>query len=189
MLRKFMISVFFICLFCPFSEAATITLTTGQTFKAKIIRRDENAVTVQHGSGQYRYFLDQISNLIEEDGDVPLNPLNGSEAQSNFKNKEDMILKLAELNGTVKNMEDSMQNIINQAPWDQQARLRELFDAKELMRVIIPIYDKYYTEAEVLELIRFYEDSLGQKVVEVTPKILKETVEETIRYFAEKMKK
>lgn len=39
---------------------------------------------------------------------------------------------------------------------------------------IIPIYHKYFTAAEVKEMIRFYSSDLGQKTVKVMPSLMRE---------------
>ena len=39
---------------------------------------------------------------------------------------------------------------------------------------LIPVYDKYWTHEEIKSLIAFYQTYLGQKLVEVTPKISNE---------------
>jgi len=70
-------------------------------------------------------------------------------------------------------------------PGDYRDRLIDLFFAKfrakrninELVSLIIPIYDKYYSREEIQQLIAIYQTPLGQKMVDATPKILQESQE------------
>ena len=69
-------------------------------------------------------------------------------------------------------------------------------DADELIDLVIPIYEKYYTEEDVDGLIEFYKSSLGRKMVRMNPKISSDSMEagrawgEKIgRRVAEKMRK
>ncbi len=45
----------------------------------------------------------------------------------------------------------------------------------ELVDALIPIYEKYYTEAEVKLLIEFYSTDLGKKINDVSPRTMKES--------------
>ncbi len=47
----------------------------------------------------------------------------------------------------------------------------------ELMRVILPIYDKHFTHQEIRQLIAFYESPLGRKISTTLPEIQRESVE------------
>lgn len=44
-----------------------------------------------------------------------------------------------------------------------------------LDELFIPIYDKYYTHEDILDLISFYESPAGRKSIEVQPDIIAET--------------
>jgi hypothetical protein len=64
-------------------------------------------------------------------------------------------------------------------------RARELFDQrvdffKMVEDVSVELYDKYFTEAELRDLVAFYGTSTGKKMVAVTPKLLAESVSLTI---------
>ena len=43
--------------------------------------------------------------------------------------------------------------------------------------MVIPIYDKYYTETEIKELTDFYATPIGRKVITVTPLISQESMQ------------
>jgi len=68
-------------------------------------------------------------------------------------------------------------------PGEYREKLVELFfekfkskiDSNQLIALIIPIYDKYYTHAEIKSLIEFYESPVGKKVATSMPKVLAES--------------
>jgi uncharacterized protein len=47
----------------------------------------------------------------------------------------------------------------------------------ELMKAILPIYDKHFTHQEIRQLIAFYESPLGRKISTTLPGIQRESVE------------
>lgn len=54
-------------------------------------------------------------------------------------------------------------------------KFRAKRDPEQLIAIIVPIYDKYYTADEIKGLIRFYESPLGKKMASVLPNIMKES--------------
>jgi hypothetical protein len=53
--------------------------------------------------------------------------------------------------------------------------LQSDFDADEMIGLVIPIYEKYYTHQEILEMIRYHESPLGKKTAAMAPLIQQET--------------
>jgi uncharacterized protein len=45
------------------------------------------------------------------------------------------------------------------------------FTPDELIELLVPIYSKYYSDEEIVALIKFYQTPLGQKVIEKMPLI------------------
>lgn len=54
--------------------------------------------------------------------------------------------------------------------------LKEL-NSDVLIKMIIPIYDKYYTESEIKQLTEFYQSSLGKKVIATMPVVVQESMQ------------
>lgn len=46
----------------------------------------------------------------------------------------------------------------------------------ELVNLIVPIYDKYLTDAEIRGLIQFYQSPLGTKLINVMPQITRDSM-------------
>jgi uncharacterized protein len=49
-------------------------------------------------------------------------------------------------------------------------------DYTDLLSLYIPIYKKHFNEADLQELIQFYESPIGKKLVEKTPQITAESM-------------
>lgn len=45
-----------------------------------------------------------------------------------------------------------------------------------LVDQVIPVYDKYFTHAEILELIAFYQTPVGQKAIQVLPRVVSDSI-------------
>jgi hypothetical protein len=48
------------------------------------------------------------------------------------------------------------------------------FDQQAILDLAVPVYDKYYSDDEVKELIHLYETPLGQKMLATMPKLMAE---------------
>lgn len=104
-------------------------------------------------------------------------------SNSQSLSKKEKIQKMLELSGSGKtgiqvmnNMIASFQNSysnVNQQFWDDFA---QQVTAEDIVNLIIPIYDKYYTEKDVDQLILFYGSPIGKKTIEMMPVITKESM-------------
>jgi hypothetical protein len=54
-------------------------------------------------------------------------------------------------------------------------KFRSKRDINQLIDLILPIYDKYYTHDDIKALIAFYETPVAQKMVAVLPKVMQES--------------
>jgi uncharacterized protein len=75
-----------------------------------------------------------------------------------------------------KSLKISMPELSNQALSKMKADLASFFKEKleapgGMVDQLIPVYDKYWTHEEIKSLIAFYQTYLGQKSVEIAPKI------------------
>jgi uncharacterized protein len=58
-----------------------------------------------------------------------------------------------------------------------QERLRQRINYKEFIeQTIYPLYDKFFTESELKDLLSFYKTSTGQKLNEIMPQMVGESV-------------
>jgi len=63
---------------------------------------------------------------------------------------------------------------VSQEFWDE---FMKSIDINALTDLVIPIYDKYYTNEDLLALIAFYQTPAGKKVVAATPQIMRESMQ------------
>jgi hypothetical protein len=52
----------------------------------------------------------------------------------------------------------------------------------EFLEALVPIYDRYFSLADLNELIRFYGSPLGKKLLSATPQIARESILEGQRW-------
>ncbi len=101
--------------------------------------------------------------------------------------KTALILNLIEESGTRDTMEKMFDQIVSQASPQEAPSLRQMLDINEITQRLVPIYDKYFTEKELQELINFYQSPTGRKLIEVMPLIMEDSMQATMSYFKEKM--
>jgi len=57
--------------------------------------------------------------------------------------------------------------------WD---KLKGKFKVEKIIDMIIPVYDKYFTQDDIRQLIKFYQTPVGKKIIKVMPSISAETM-------------
>ncbi len=55
-------------------------------------------------------------------------------------------------------------------------RFREKMKADDLVELLLPIYDRYYTQEDLDGLTAFYESPLGRKVLATLPQVTQESM-------------
>jgi hypothetical protein len=98
--------------------------------------------------------------------------------------KTENIRKLLELTGSGKigvqvaqNMIVSFKKVYPSVPDEFWEGFKKELNSEVLVEMVIPIYDKYYTETEIKELTDFYATPIGRKVITVTPLISQESMQ------------
>lgn len=94
------------------------------------------------------------------------------------------IRKLIELTGAANISADALLKMIEplkasypQVPEEFWNTFVHEVHSDELIDLVIPIYDKYYTRDEIQELTRFYQSPVGQKTIKVLPKLSAEAID------------
>lgn len=114
-------------------------------------------------------------------------PTHVSSPSSLSEQKKALIIELIDASGTKETMTQMFDQIKEQAPADQVEILKKVLDINEIISRLIPIYDKYFSDAELQELIAFYKGTTGQKLIEVMPLIMEDSMNASETYFKEKM--
>jgi hypothetical protein len=69
-----------------------------------------------------------------------------------------------------------MMQMVPDVPPDFFDAFRENLDFSSLVDALVPVYAKYYTHDEVMQLIEFYRTPLGRKTIDVMPAITEESM-------------
>jgi hypothetical protein len=105
------------------------------------------------------------------------------------RDKESAIRKLLEVSGTETLMRDMMTGTMNSIrplltsslpAGEYREKLVELFvkkfeskmDVGQLLTQLLPVYDQYFTTAEIEQLTQFYGTPLGKKYLAIAPQLL-----------------
>ena len=96
--------------------------------------------------------------------------------------KKAEILKMLELTGTVKLMNQVLNQMVDTLKaqnsglsadfWD---RMSKQMDTQDLVDKMIPVYDKYYTLDDLKAINVFYQSPVGQRVLANSPQIMRES--------------
>lgn len=99
------------------------------------------------------------------------------------QNKEKDIYRLMEISGSADLGTQVMYAIIEQykeiipdVPDEYWNMVLKEFSSDELIQLIVPIYDRYFTHEEIKDIIKFYETPTGKKMVENLPFITQESM-------------
>jgi hypothetical protein len=185
----FIFVLMFFFAFHSVSFAETIYLRDGRVRKEKIVERKPHYIVTMDGKVPHKYFTGQIER-IEEDGPqhkAGIADINTSPFEGISQEKVKLILGLIEASGVRRSMEQNFEQVIAQAEEEKRVKFKELFNVHEIIERLVPLYDKYYGEEDLREIIRFYESPAGRKILEVTPQIMKESVEVSIQYLQGKV--
>jgi len=167
--------------------AETIYLKNGTVINEKIVERGSYYVITMTGKKPSRYFLSEID-YIEEDEVEHVNipaPVDLSKYEDIAEDKVRLIFNYIDVAGVRTNMEQNIKLAIDRAPEDEKEKYEALFNVNEIIERLIPIYSKYYSKVDLINMIKFYESPTGVNVLESTPEIMKESVDVSIQYIKE----
>lgn len=106
----------------------------------------------------------------------------GNAASAQDKSKKENVRELMKAMGAEKQMTQMMKMMINSYKTNTPNVSEEFWDeflkevkTDELIDLLIPIYEKNFTDEEILDLTRFYKSAIGQKLLEKNPAIMQES--------------
>lgn len=98
--------------------------------------------------------------------------------------KVENVKKFLELTGAGKlgvqlagNMVSSFKKSFAGVPDEFWDSIVKKLDPDTITNLVIPIYQKYYTDEDIQQLIVFYQTPLGKKVIASTPQIMQESMQ------------
>ena len=184
-MRSLILFIGFTLLFGGISWADTLQLIDGRTIKGQIMEEGDRIVIKDEAGRMSTFFKDQVTNIIKGDS-VPLN-IDPKQFSDIEPDKVGYIQRLLQANGTKASLERNIRRTIAEAPENRRDELSKLFDINELTATLIPVYDRNFTQDEILALITFYESPAGVKMLEVGPQIIEEATTASLNYFKEKL--
>ena len=80
--------------------------------------------------------------------------------------------------------------MVKQFPPDQAGeaqKMREKIKVDEIIEKLIPVYDHNFSSEDLQGLINFYQSSLGQRLIQKLPQVMRESVEISTAYMESKL--
>ncbi len=77
----------------------------------------------------------------------------------------------------IKTMFTSFRQSLPEVPEEFWSNFMKEVNPEVLTVMIIPIYDKHYTQTEINKMIEFYQTDLGKKIISTMPQIMQESME------------
>lgn len=97
--------------------------------------------------------------------------------------KTEKIKQLLELSGSgkmgIQVMDQMMSSfkssysVVKQEFWEE---FKKEINPDDIENMILPIYDKYYTEADIDQLTAFYKSPIGKKMIQTMPLVMRESM-------------
>jgi hypothetical protein len=180
-MRKYILIMGLVLFFnAPLWAEDAIYLKNGKVIKGDIMNETDYSVKIM-SKGFPQTFYRQEIDRIEKDEDVVQQAMITPQAKEGLTSQQkELIKRLLEANGVRDVISNNIAKMMNQAPTDLQTTLRAKLSVDDIIEKIIPVYAKYYTEEEIEKLLAFYKTELGRKTLETSPKIIEDTMRETL---------
>jgi hypothetical protein len=92
-----------------------------------------------------------------------------------------------EANGMRSHLQANIRRTIENAPVARREDLKKIFNLEEIVSEILPLYDRAFTQDELIALVSFYESPVGTKLMEVSPQLVQEAAEAALKYIQKKL--
>jgi len=198
------------------ARAEVVNLTDGRSVEGKILQQDAKKLQISVDGVSMTYYADEIkdvdgkpfgaavpqaapqvvpaanpvaaSNVLG--GGEPAGANNPGEAPTTVDpQKKALILKFIEVFGTRQalsnNFELMLKQIAKEKP-DEAQKIRDRVKVDEIIDRLIPIYDRNFTVDDLRAFIDFYQSPQGHKLITTIPVLMKESVQESVKYMEEK---
>jgi len=179
--------VFLILLCAGTSFADVIYLKNGQKVRGEIFQETGYSYKVKVNGVPTTYYINEVEKVIK--GDEPAAPVSaGTAAPAAVSDaKKELVLRLLDANGSRQSMVRIFNQIIGKLPEKDRPAAQAILKVDEVINHLVPVYAKYYTEADLKELIVFYRSPVGAKQVQNTPQLMEEVMQEVTKYFQTKV--
>lgn len=166
--------------------ADTFYLNDGRIVEGKIVDKNNYSTKVEVNGQVEVFYSGQITRIVKDEDMGKNVEIDYSGFENISKQKAELIVELLKANGLTATLQKSIEDAVKSAPADRREEFKTLFDFNELVKILIPIFDLYYNEAELKELIQIYEKPVRQKEIANTPAIIKEALETMVKHIYDK---
>lgn len=170
------------------SWADIVYLKDGRVLEGKIVERNSYSLKIEVNGNIEFFYSGQVDRIVEDEKMGKEVKATAADFKDISQSKVDAIIRLVQVNGLASTLQRSVEDAIKNSPEEQREEFRRIFDFDEILKILIPIFDIYYSEAEINELIKIYQMPVRQKEIENTPPIVKESMEAIVKYIQEKVK-
>jgi len=185
------------------APAAVVNLTDGRSVQGDIIKEGPKSLEISVDGVSMTYYADEIKDIDGKPfGAQQTQAAPGAvapalpQAASNLQGisavtpeKRALILKFIDVFGTRHaldtNFDLMMRQIAKEKP-DEAQKIRERIKVDEIIDRLVPIYDRNFTQDDLKAFITFYESPEGHKLIVTMPELMRESVQESIKYMQEK---
>lgn len=202
-MKKIVFISMFLFLATSLCSAETIYLKSGRAVKGDIVEKTADQITINANGMTLTYYADEIDR-IEGASDSPqeavqaVSPSLSSPQEAGgyvagratdyaSMSKKDLILKYMEATGVKGSIRRTFADIINASSPDKKEELKKALNLDDVIDALVPVYDQYFTEQDLQELIAFYESPVGRKLLKTLPLIAKDSMDKSISYFKGKL--
>jgi uncharacterized protein len=181
---------------CGAAFADTVHLKNGSTVEGQIIAQTADAVKVDVGGTTVTYYADEIASVDKADASVAavipaaevpapvVDVVAAPPAQDGLAvmSKEDLINRFVEIYGVKQNMQANFDQMTSTLKPEDAAAFRNSVKVDDIIRELLPVYDKHFTADDLRAYIRFYGSNEGKKLVQTLPLLMKDSVEVSVKY-------
>lgn len=183
------------------ASAATVDLTDGRSVQGDIVKQDSKSLQISVDGETMTYYADEIKDIDGKPFAAPAavqpeltaSPQSAPQAAPVSDNidpdKKVLILKFIDVFGTRQALSNNFESMIKQIEKekpDEAQKIRQRVKVDEIIDRLLPVYDRNFTSDDLKAFIAFYGSDAGLKLKSTMPQLMKESVQESIKYMEEK---
>ncbi len=175
------------------TDAAVVNLKNGKVMEGKVLERTADTLKLEVESIELTYYADEIASV---DGAAFAATPGAAESKaaapamadgSADMNKDALIRKFVEIYGVKQNMKANFDQMTGMLTPDQVATFHKMVSVDEIVELLLPLYDKYFTEDDLRAYIQFYDSAQGRKLTQTLPLLMKDSVDISMKYLNERL--
>ena len=97
-------------------------------------------------------------------------------AKTYAKNKRGLVQKLLNITGAKEQVEEILKTMTDVLPKDSRQAFIDPLDPEEMVKQVVPVYERYLSIDELEAIIQFYETPAGKKLLKAQPRIMEDSM-------------